>query len=128
MKPRLACVQKLENFENSRGWPALDIQKWEEMTDQTDWLLTQPSQIACVSVDLRRSEEASLQFIVLYTGKDGRKGGKEARGEFTPRAILAQKYSRLCKTDNNNNNSTRCTLALKHTRLIRTGGSFKLKK
>ena len=32
---------------------ALDMPEWREMTEQTDWREKQPSQVACVSEDLK---------------------------------------------------------------------------
>ena len=33
--------------------PVLDMPEWREMTEQTDWRVKQPSQVACVSEDLK---------------------------------------------------------------------------
>ena len=38
---------------NSCGYTALDMPEWREMTEQTDWRTKQPSQVACVSEDLK---------------------------------------------------------------------------
>jgi len=51
-KPRVAC--STSTFGNSCGCNALDLPECREMTEQTDWRVKQPSQVACVSEDLKR--------------------------------------------------------------------------
>ena len=38
-------------FKHSCGYAALDMLEWREMTEQTDWLAKQLSQVACISED-----------------------------------------------------------------------------
>ena len=47
------CQWTTSTVKNSLGCTALDMLGWREMTEQIDWQEKQPSQVACVSEDLK---------------------------------------------------------------------------
>ena len=55
-------------IENSCGCTALDMLDWREMTKRIDWLGKQPSQVACISEDLKCW--AALDTTCRHKAKD----------------------------------------------------------
>ena len=47
------CQCPTSTFKNSCGCTVLDTPEWREMTEQTDCMAKQPSQVACISEDLK---------------------------------------------------------------------------